>query len=251
MKKIILAIIITSIFSCSKDDVVQKNESIENKIFIDKIIEYYISDGVEKEGLVTYYTYQNNYVSKTETKSSIDTYTYNEVREFNYVNGKLFSNTVVLNDYSGKQEASETFYYTSGLITSGTNNDFSGVFKNTYSYNEDKNLFIRKEFFDYGGLNTEYKYEYYSNGNLKNEYTTRISGVYEREPDMFEYDEKENPFYKIYPIEYCKIRKISKNNLIKSDFYTYEYEYNDKNYPIRRITKELDKIKKIEVFQYK
>lgn len=254
MRKIVLIFIGILIAACSKDDVVSNNENTQDKLFIDKIINYQIIDGVEKETTTTYYTYTNNLVSKIETKTDLVEGYIDVKEEFNYIDGNVFSCITKINYPSIDNkvgEISHYFHYNSGLITSSTYNDHSGVFKNTYLYDASNNLSLHKEFYDYGRLNMEYKYEYYSNGNIKNRTGTRISGVYENKPDTFIYDEMENPFYKIYPIEYCKIYKISKNNIISSDSYTYEYKYNDKKYPIRKVTKSIYGIEKIEVFVYK
>lgn len=96
-----------------------------------------------------------------------------------------------------------------------------------YFYNDQKQLVKAiKTHPNSPAQNHELLYSYYQNGNLFS--MTSSSGFYE----TYDYDDKINPHYYIYPDSYTKIARLYKNNLTRSGDFHQSYEYDSEGYPV-------------------
>ncbi|CAN1529907.1 hypothetical protein MCEGE10_01358 [Flavobacteriaceae bacterium] len=235
MKKIILAFIATSIVACSSDNNGTTNQN-PTSLKLSKI-----TRGTQ----VTNFTYQNGLLSKiTTTNPSQST----EIRECTYENSKIKQiYSYELTSAGATVYPSTTIYsYTGNKITSDTNNENGVNYSDSYTYTNDV-LTNRKEFHSSGTLNTNYDYEYFSDGNLKKE-TQNNNGTYITNYNS--YDSKNNYFKLIFTNEMQLIHNSPKNNVLTSDNYTFEYEYNSANYPTKITKKNGAAIVYIENLEY-
>ncbi|RPD96184.1 hypothetical protein EGM88_10475 [Aureibaculum marinum] len=233
MKKYYILTIIISVLiltNCTSSDSDINDKTPKKYYRLVKETEYN-SDGTI-EDILTYSYNENGYLIKAVEQSGNDIL----VSNLNYIDNKISS--IV---YTGNQRID--FIYENNIISSYTSNLDGDNLVYKFTYN-DNNQIINKLAFNEGKLSNERKFKYYSNGNLAQEIFEYNDGYTFQED--FEYDNKKNPHYLSYPLGLITIEPISENNVIKKtrvssyptnnkSIITFEYEYNDKGYPIKMI----------------
>lgn len=236
MKKIILGFIAIFILGCSSDNSSPNNQSNPSSVVLSKI-----TTGTE----VTNLAYQNGFLSKiTTTKPGQNT----EIREYTYENNKIKQIYSYELTTSGATVYHSTiiYSYTGNKITSDTNNENGVNYSDSYTYTNDL-LTNRNEFKSNGTLNTNYDYEYFSDGNLKKE-TSSNNGIHITNYNT--YDSKINYLKLIFTNELQLINNSPKNNVLTSDNYSFEYEYNSSNYPTKITKKNATNIVYTKILEY-
>lgn len=235
MKNLILVFVAILFFGCSADDNGPENQSNPQSLILSKITE-----GTQ----VTSFTYENGLMSKiTTTKPSQNI----DIREYTYENNKIKKiYSYELTPIGAEITRSTIIYkYTGNKITSATNTENGVVYSDLYTYTNDL-LTNRKEFFSNGSLNTSYDYEYYSDGNLK-----KISSSSGTEITNYNTYDSKNNFLKLIFTDELEMRHNSpKNNVLTSDNYNFEYEYNSSNYPIKITAKNGSNIVYVRNLEY-
>lgn len=243
MKNFILVLFIfTGILCHSKNEIslnFKPNDSIK---ILKKIIKNY-ENGVIQNEEVLIYSYENDVVSKIVTTTNNDVIT--EEVAIKYENGKLTEMLVVF-PFAKIKRGKETlkqlksvinvFYnYDDDLIQNSTSYENGKISHIDYFIYDTNKQVIKKEVKVDGILKYQTKYTFNKEGNLLKERGSDANGSYD------EYDDKRNPFDLVFPEPYLKILHLSKNNYKScnrdSNSYTYEYEYNASNYPIKIIKK--------------
>ncbi len=194
------------------------------------------------------YSYDNGVLSQIQTTNNINNIV--EIEEYTYENSKLkkiYTYDIVSNNGITNQTI-HTYNYSGNIITSSINNENGDIYTNSYTYNSSSVLTNRKEFNPNGSLNTSYDFEYYENGNVKKVIDTNNSIIHTI--NYLTYDLRNN-FELLYLTDaLIKVNVVSKNNLISTDNYTYEYEYNSNNFPTKKTTKLNGVIEEIKTFEY-
>lgn len=242
---------------CYSQDRIQLNNNLNDSLkVIKKTIKNY-EDGLFQNEQIVLFTYENNLVSKIETTQNGD---FIEDVEVKYENGNLkqmnlFYTTLrhdkkkIINPPTENVNAIYNYDDANLIIT--LSRECNGLKRIHYfTYNDAQQLITEKEIQD-GITLIEKKYKYDKNGNLYNK-----KDFIAREYDYYKtYDDKKNPFSLIYPDAYLKVYKISKNNIISCNIngksYTYEYEYNSSNYPVKIIEKNGRKIQSETIIEYR
>lgn len=227
MKKTIILFFTAFILSCSSNDNITNNET--NLKLVKEIITY-ASNSITRN-----YIYQNNVLSKI---TGNDANSEEDDQTFIYNNGrlskiKLYTRqninepakpTTIVMSYSGENIES----YTSSF---DDNSNPSTTYTNIYVND-------RLDFQITNNGNQGFRHEYYSNGNLYK--------IKNNSSDLFiynSYDNKKNPYYLVYPDPYLRMQIYSPNNVLNAigNNYTetYEYEYNNYDYPTK-ITKRVN-----------
>lgn len=239
MKKSVLAFsIITIMFFCSSF----KDNSSHTKTDSLKLTK--ITDGSD----VTSFIYKNGLLIKTISVNPDNDYS--SVIEYIYEKGKIKKRFFYDLLSNGTQENLTTiiYNYTGNLITSDINNTGGIKYSNVYLYNSLGIVSNRKEYDSKGSLKSNYDYEYYESGNLKKEIKT--SGTDTQITNFISYDSKKNPEKLFLPNELTSIDLISNNNLLSFDETTFEYKYNESNYPSHIIERENNVIVSTKILEY-
>lgn len=238
MKKPIILFFTSLILGCSSNDNSTNNET--NLKLVKEIITYPNSSTTRN------YIYQNNVLSKitgNDDNSEADDQT------FIFSNSKLSKikfyirqnaedpakPTTLVMSYKGEDIESYTssFDDSSNPVTTYTNTYING----------------RLDFQITNNGNKGFRHEYYTNGNL---YKIKNNGS-----DLFtynSYDNKKNPYYLVYPAPYLRMQIYSPNNVLNiiGNNYTetYEYEYNNYDYPTKIIKRVNGTIQSTTTFKY-
>lgn len=210
-----------------------------NKIKLTKI-----TDGLD----VTNFIYENDLLVKTISTNPNNTYS--SVIDYFYENGKVKKRSFyeLLPTGLKKNTVTISYSYVGNLITSDINNVEGVNYSNIYSYDTFGILLNRKEFDANGNLKNTYNYEYYGDGNLKQE--LKLSGDESQVTEFLSYDLKSNPAKLFMPLPLMAIDLISNNNLLSFGENTFEYEYNELNYPQKIIEKENGVIISTKILEY-
>lgn len=239
MKTIFNSIFIIVIFLLSTSFKTLPNDFGINTLKLTKI-----TDGLD----VTNFIYENDLLVKTISTNPNNNYS--SVSEYFYENGKVKKRSFydLLSTGLKKNLISINYIYTENLITSDINNVEGINYYNVYSYDNFGVLLNRKESDSNGNLINIYNYEYYGDGNLKQE--LKLSGNESQITEFLSYDLKNNPAKLFMPFQLIVIDLISNNNLLSFGETTFEYEYNELNYPIKIIEKENDVIISTKILEF-
>ncbi len=246
MKKVVLAvsILLVSLVSCKKEEdnpnapTNPKIEKESSKGKLSKIVESSLDN--ETEAIFTHN--KNGFVSEIDVDSD-------EVKHVYKYNEKNY-----LVEYERKEASlAETTTYTyrydeDGFLISSTRKDISDDNSDkteksisTYKHDEKGNIIekstIRKSERD-RGKTEEYieNYSYDDNGNI-----IKIFRSDEKEPLVYSYDDKKNPFKNIFPKNAFDVTLplflMCNNNVVEMNFddldkNTWKYVYNKKGYPL-------------------
>lgn len=223
MKKTLLLLSVFAAFSCSSsDDSNPEKEnpnqtSLKGKLKSINLIEYGKSE----------YTYgSNGYVSKVVFKED-NGIEYSTV--YNYEGNKLTSINYLEN---GVVKHGTNFVYSGDLITKSTGNEQGQVDQRVYTYDSYNNL-AKEEYYLDGKLSQTVTFTHV-NGNVIRRLANSIGGVYNT---SYEYDNKNTPHSTAFTTAYLKINYEGKNNVIKENNDTYQYEYNSNNFPTKKYEK--------------
>lgn len=250
MKKIILTVVLLFgivAYSNSKTLIPTKGIKVLRKIFKE-----YSHGVLVKEEILTY-SYENNLVSKIVTTSKSGD-TIEKVRIKYDQNGKLKLMNVEMfpTKYMIKATSvTNVYHYTDDLITSVVSSQDGNTHLEFFYYNSLKQV-EKQNFLRDGKIEGKVNYKYFSNGNIsKKDFSWSHSDSTDRYKS---YDEKNNPSELIFPSAYLKIYFPAKNNVTSSRedaiHYTYEYEYNSKNYPVKITEKRMGGKKIITIIEY-
>ena len=217
MKKIIYLFLAISIASCSSDD----SEPTQNPISNLKVKK------ITQGNSITDFTYVNGSIVKSITTTpGEDSF----VTEYTYNNDKmvaLYSYELNTNSGAKSSEIALSYQYTGDKITTSTEISNNQTYSNTYTY-ENNLLKNRKEFYANNVINTDYYYEYFSNGNLKNITENNSGSTYIT--TFSTYDNNKNYLNLIFPKAYQLIRVTNQNNILTASYGTFVYEYNSEGY---------------------
>lgn len=251
MKKIILiTVLFSGIIVYSNSNITLSTKAIK---VLKKIVKEYSHGILEKEEILTY-SYENNLVSKIVTTSkSGDTIEkvrikYDENGKLKLMNVEMFPTKHMIKATS----ITNVYYYTEDLITSIVSNQDGNVHYEIFYYNSFKQV-EKEKFLRDGKMEGEISFKYFSNGNIsKKDFSWSHSSD---STDRYKsYDEKNNPSELIFPSAYLKIYFPAKNNVISSRedaiHYTYQYEYNSNNYPVKITEKRMGGKKTITTIEY-
>ena len=219
-------------------------KTVPNEVGVNKLKLTKITDGLD----VTNFIYENDLLHKTISTNPNNNYS--SVSEYFYENGKVIKRSFydLLSTGLKKNLITINYIYTGNLITSDMNNVESINYSNVYSYDTFGVLLNRKEFDSNGNLKNIYNYEYYGDGNLKQE--LKLSGDESQITEFLSYDLKNNPAKLFIPFQLTIIDLISNNNLLSFGENTFEYEYNELNYPNKIIEKENGVIISTKILEY-
>lgn len=225
MKKITLLIAVLSIIGCSKDEGSDNPTETNNLKLIKEVVTDYIYDDNETIN----YIYENGILVRSEKiEDNGDVYK----TDYLYENGKLKTENTYLNNI---KSGWITYNYTDKLISSKSGSDNGVLYSVTFKYNSLSQMIKTIHYDNKDVLDYEETFEYNNEGNISKHSHSEFSG------DLtFQYDNKNNPYSLAYSVEILKIYETgySKNNIIKKNSNTtYEYIYNDKNYPTEVIEK--------------
>lgn len=230
---------------------IDPNDSLK---IVKKIVKNY-ENGIFQNEEVIIYTYENDLVSKIICTINKNVIT--EKASIKYENGKLKEMQIIYpfaeikkgNKTETQMESilSAIYNYENDLIknVTGLQND-KITHVDYFIYNADKQL-VQKQTKTEGISTRETKYIYNKEGNLLKEKGDKSNNYYK-------YDNKKNPFDLVFPEAYLKIYQISKNNIKSCNWnnnsYTYDYEYNSDNYPIKIIKKNGRNIESETIIEY-
>lgn len=220
MKKTLLLLSLMSIISCSSND----DSNTENQIPNPTSLKGKLKSLNSTEYGKSEYTYSSNgYVSKISHKeeNGIDFSTV-----YNYEGNKLTSINYLEN---GVVKHGTNFVYSGDLITKSTSNEQEHVDQRIFTYDSYDNL-AKEEYYIDGKLSQTVTFTII-NGNVVRRIVNSSEGVFNTN---FEYDNKNNPHSTAFTIAYLKINYEGKNNVIKENNDTYQYEYNDTNFPVKK-----------------
>jgi hypothetical protein len=252
MKKIIFLTILTvGIYTYSNSKVLNQAKfypTKETKV-IRKTVKEYSHGVLQNEEIITY-SYENNLVSRiVTTLANGDTIENVRVK---FENGKLkqmYSESLpTINEK--KMATTKIFNYTDDLITSIESNENAIKSLQLFYYNNLKQV-EKEKIFRNENLDGEVNNEYSTSGNISKRAASSSRFNYINVYNS--YDDKNNPFELIFPLAYLKIHVRAKNNVLSSRLgianYTYKYEYNSNNYPVK-ITERVGTEKKITTIEY-
>ena len=198
MKKYIAFLILPFILCCEKEDnVVPDVPQVILKV-----------KKVDNEFISTYFYNDNGYVDSIAMISDYGGISQNYYKKFIYNENKEISKIKSyqqdLYDYGNQIPINETtltiteFEYANNLIVKSTIKDNEDVIieQNQYNYNASGNLVLNNAVYS---------------GETLIEYDDEINNVRIK----YNYDNKFNPYYFIYPKAYLKLNNISKNNISK------------------------------------
>lgn len=257
MKKIILiSLLIIGTVCYSTDKNFDSSKSNDSLKVLKKIVKNYVN-GIQENAETVVYTYENGLVSEIVTTRNDSVIT--EDVEIKYEKEKLKQMRVtypLLKIKKGDTTITQVestitaiYNYNQDLISNLKSIQNNETHNTYFFYNPNKQL-IRKQVIKDAILNTETNYTYNKEGNLlkEREANSEYTNFYKS------YDNKNNPFNLIFPEAYLKIYKISKNNVISCNMdnksYTYKYEYNSNNYPIKITQKINGKLQSITTIEY-
>lgn len=244
MKKLLLFAAIMAFVSCSGDDNDKQIEpqpvyTPKNKL---KIVEniIHLDSVISEDGVVTRFPYdafidneyiygQNGFVNKEIERSR--GFSGSESKEFvieySYINDKIHSKKTFSN---GVFTSAQYYTYTDELITRLE----SGRSYSNYIYNSSNQL-IREEYFSPKNEPRPthlFDFIYKDENIIKIEITVNNKKTTEE----FIYDDKNNPYYDMYPEALSKVLRIGKHNAIKNNDRGYIFNYNSIEYPVTRST---------------
>jgi len=232
MKKIYLVLSSILLISCSSD-----NEGTNTPVDLTGKLK----STVDSEGVSNFLYYTNGNLQRTNMPHAY--------YAFIYENNKIIRDSIIFYD---KGVNGYTYSYTQNLITESVSIGDNNKIKKKFFYDSSERLIkeigSRRQndntFLDVAKI--EFFYE--GDNVVQTKETSFETGQYFIV--SYEYDDKKNPKYDIYPSAYRKIWLIPKNNIIKrtSDYYgeqIYQYEYNVLGYPIKSISNE-----EVITFQY-
>ncbi len=213
MKNIIIKIfLLVILISCDSDDDQTTNITLKK---LDTIKYYNIDDNLTK---IAVYKYENDKLIQIIIDTFVAIiYTYENNRVIKKSRLSTTNDTLISN-----------YEYTGELITKVLP-DYESVLYYEFIYNSLNQLITSK---GYNGetVTFEANFEFDDNDNL-----TDINNPF-LASRVFEYDNKNNPYYYSYPIELNRIKHYGKNNLLseESEFSlrTYEYDYNLNDQPL-------------------
>jgi len=233
MKKILFLFTSILILSCSSDESNSNTDEVPSTNFKLKKI-------TSTQQSLEFFYNGNNLTSVVETENQNSIYKTELVYENNkLVRLKRFINNV----YQSNDDL--FFQYTNENITTSSGYGDNILFSHQYSYNSLGQMITDAQYDD-GVYNSEETFTYFSDGNIESHSHSAFSGTY-----FYTYDNKSNPLYYSYPLSLSKISAISKNNEIsKSTNFTYEYEYNSNNLPIKKIYKFNGNVSGTEFYEY-
>lgn len=231
MKKILFLFLAMSTLSCSSDDS-NSNEETSISFKLKKI--------TSGQQTLEFFYEGNKLTNVVENENPSSIYK----TELVYENNKLIKLKRFINNvYQSNNDL--FFQYTNENITTSSGYEDNILFSHQYSYNSLGQMITDAQYDD-GVYNSEETFTYLPNGNIESHSHSAFSGTY-----FFTYDNKSNPIYYTYPVSLSKIWAISKNNEIsKSTDFTYEYEYNSNNLPIKKISKMNGNIIETEIYEY-
>ena len=218
MKKlnVLLLSLLTIATSCSSDD----DNSAPNMPRLVEVTELITQNGQLTDfGPQTSVVYQynsNDFISSTTSSAgNTTTFSYNAN---NQLTSETFSNT-------NGDSYQITYTYENGLITK---EEYSNGDYVDFVYDGDE-LVQLLYFYTNSDNNGSVTLTNDANGNVTT--ITRDSDATVLE--TYEYDTKINPFYTLFPEAYCKIKRISPNNMTfrAQGNRQISYEYNDMNLP--------------------
>lgn len=197
-------------FGCSNENSNDDSKNT-NTVKLVKIVEF---DNNDNETTTTVLNYDGNKIASTTTTDFEGIFK----TKYIYENGKIVKQERYTNDIR-KTNEDRYFEYEGDNISIAYGYDGSTtLFTSKYSYNSKGQMILEKQYDD-DKYCCETTYSYDSNGNF-------AGG---------NYDNKKNPAYYAFPMELIKISEISKNNLLSDGDSTYEYIYNEKGYPTKKI----------------
>lgn len=242
MKKAITFLTIILLTSCSNNDDNEKKNPNNSKLLISKIEYFNDSSELMETQIFTYNS--DNYISKIE---NIKNGNVEEITNYIYENKKLVKQISPGN--SSSEIYTHDYVYSDGFLIYSKELNIGGLVTTyTYSYNDEGYLKIKKS--DYRNENIEY---FYSNNNVSKIVLSQTS--YQR-TNVYEYTNTVDYLAVIFPKEYYKIYRLSDFNTAKESYsngsiYTYEYTYNEYEFPIQITKKEDGVIRSVEKIHYK
>lgn len=253
MKKNIFLLFLIASTVCSANELKIKMESsiIKDSLkLVKKVSKYYVSGILEEEEITTFF-YENNLISKIESK--IDDKVTGNV-EVKYENGKIKQMLEYMKPLKSINEISvlRVYNYDKDLIVTVMESNGQRRLQKLYSYN-DLNQIVKCQITEEGKLVAEETYLYDKKGNLSER---KYKGVSSNHKTLYRsYDDKHNSFALLYSEAYLKIIFSGKNNLVYSynneeGKEKYDYQYNSENYPIKITAKRNNEIKSITTIQY-
>ncbi len=251
MKKNILLLFLIAGTVCSANELKTKSSITGDSLKLAKKVSKYYSNGKLEEEEVTTFFYENNLISKIESKSE-DKVTGNV--EVKYENGKIKQMTEYLKPLKSVNEISvlRVYNYDKDLIVNVVESNGHRKVQKLYNYNDLKQI-IKCQITEDGKAIAEETYLYDNKGNLSERKYKGASSNHKK--SYKSYDDKNNSFALIYSEAYLKIISNGKNNLIYSydnegGNERYDYEYNSENYPIKITMKKNNEIKSITTIWY-
>ncbi len=245
LKQILLFTLCITFFACNTEsiDTPTPNEVSTNDMLVKKI-----SYKFDNEQFVENYIYDKNKIKSINSSNGYKTeYTYSNdkiIRIDNFENEELIAYTTLAYDSENRLESYIDYFDMPGD---------SSVWKSVFSYNTDGTI-----------TKTIYMGDSNSQTNLSDTYTyilqeeNIIKYASDYQVVSFEYDNKNGVYKNIYDINVINLLNLdlgalegNKNNISKATeelgngnitSETFDYTYNDKNYPIKAIYERIDKI---------
>ncbi|MBF4473084.1 hypothetical protein [Flavobacterium sp. HJJ] len=224
---------------------------ITNQIKVSKkISKDYIKNVVDSEEIIQY-NYQNKQLTSIITTSPAGDVI--EKETVKYQDNKL--NEIHYEYFKYKDiEASAftfSFEYTNDLITKLIETENGIQTEEHYTYNKLNQLKEVRIVKDKKVLETR-KCKYNKKGHLVK--VIYIVNNYSYSDSYKSYDTKKNSYELIFPKPYLKLINSERNNVleenIKGDNFTYDYEYNSDDYPVKIIEKKDNEIVNITTIEY-
>ncbi|MET3029007.1 hypothetical protein ABXT06_20185 [Flavobacterium sp. UW10123] len=251
-KKVFLLFVIASI-ACSANELKMEMDSSITKDslkLVKKVAKYYTNGMLEGEEIITFF-YENNLISKIESKID-DKFTGNV--EVKYENGKIKEMIEYIKPLNSVNEISilRVYNYDKDLIVNAIESNGQRKVQKVYSYNDLKQI-VKCQITEAGKTVAEEIYLYDKKGNLSER---KYKGASSNHKTFYKaYDDKYNSFALLYSEAYLKIISSGKNNLVYSynnegENEKYDYEYNSENYPIKITMRKNNEIKTITTIQY-
>lgn len=251
MKKSILLLLLITGIVCSANELKMKSLITKDSLkLVKKVSKYYVNGILDEEEITTFF-YENNLISKIESKRD-DKVTGNVV--VRYENGKIKEMTEYTKPLKSVNEISvlRVYNYDKDLIVNVMESDGQRKVQKLYSYNDLKQI-VKCQITEEGKLVAEETYLYDKKGNLSERKYKRESSNHKT---LYKsYNDKHNSFALLYSEAYLKIISNGKNNLVysydnKGGNEKYDYEYNSENYPIKITMKRNNEIKSITTIEY-
>jgi hypothetical protein len=217
---------LAAFYSCEKPD--------PNKLFL-KQVKYHFFDNPYEDNVVKY-SYSDDW-KVTRCEESVN----DEVRYYinYYYSNNILDSSESFAKVSGLFTVSETSYYTfdsnnnlKSLITKGSGNNTTYI----YNYKNERIDSICWE--SVGDFYNNQGYNKYLTNNLGNIVWRHQVEDYFNDTVNYEYDDKINPLQKIFTIigvRYGDVIYFSPNNCTKDRDFSYQYEYNSRGFPVKRI----------------